>query len=350
MNIALLTLWHEYNYGAELQAYATIKVLQNMGHHVEMIDIRLSDGGRPSVVGRISQIIEYISPAKRKFERFWNKHIPRTRRYKSVRELQENPPIADVYMVGSDQVWNPEITKSFSNLYFLDFGDDSVKRVSYASSFGVSEWKFPELKENATKMLSRFDFITCREQSGVKLLKDTFGVDSINVVDPTLLLGDYQSFIKQRTKKHNLVCYPLGHDPELLEQSRKLADQLNMNFIDNFNAKKVCSRIVWDRNSIEQWITNIANAEFVVTRSFHGMLFSVMHHKQFAVIAGKKGRGVRLQNFMSSVGLMDRYYDNFDQMLDRKPWLATIDYKTVDHHVESLRAESLDILKNMLTL
>ena len=71
MNIALLTLWHEYNYGAELQAYATIKVLQNMGHHVEMIDIRLSDGGRPSVIGRISQIIEYISPAKRKFEKFW---------------------------------------------------------------------------------------------------------------------------------------------------------------------------------------------------------------------------------------------------------------------------------------
>lgn len=348
MRIALLTIWHEKNYGAELQAYATIKVLQNLGHEVEMIDIRLSDMGKPSLAGWVSLMIESVSPCNKKFNNFWKKYIPTTKRYKSIEELKKDPPKADVYMVGSDQVWNPAITRSFSNLYFLDFGEDSVKRVSYASSFGVSEWKFPELKENTTKMLSRFDFITCREQSGVKLLKDTFGVDSVNVVDPTLLLGDYQSFIKQRTKKHNLVCYPLGHDPELLEQSRKLADQLNMNFIDNFNAKKVCSRIVWDRNSIEQWITNIANAEFVVTRSFHGMLFSLMHHKQFVVIAGKKGRGVRLQNFLASIRLTDRYYEDFNHMLKDQPWLSSIDYKEIDKELEIMRQNSILSLKKML--
>lgn len=350
MKIALLTIWHEKNYGAELQAYATIKVLQNLGHEVEMIDVRLSDMGKPSLAGWVSLMIESVSPCNKKFNNFWKKYIPTTKRYKSIEELKKDPPKADVYMVGSDQVWNPEITRSFSNLYFLDFGEDSVKRVSYASSFGVSEWKFPELKESVTKLLSRFSFISCREQSGVMLLKETFGMNGENVVDPTILLGDYNNFIAQQTSSPNLVCYPLGHDPELLEQSHELAKQLNMNFIDNFNAKIIFGRIVWNRNSIEQWINNIANADFVVTRSFHGMLFSVMHHKQFAVIAGKNGRGVRLQNFLSSIGLMDRYYDNFEQMLATNPWLTPIDYQTVDHHVEALRAASLDKLIKMLTL
>lgn len=347
MKIALLTIWHEKNYGAELQAYATIKVLQNLGHEVEMIDIRLSDMGKPSLGGWVSLMIESVSPCNRKFNNFWKKYIPTTKRYKSIEELKKDPPKADVYMVGSDQVWNPEITKSFSNLYFLDFGEDSVKRVSYASSFGVSEWRFPELKDNVTTLLSRFDFISCREQSGVKLLKDTFGVDSVNVVDPTLLLGEYQNFIKQQTKTKNLVCYPLGYDPELLAQSRELAKQLDMKFVDNFNAKRILGRIVWNRNSIEQWITNIANADFVVTRSFHGMLFSIMHHKQFAVIAGKKGRGVRLQNFLSSIGLEDRYYNDFEQMLKGKPWLSLIDYAQIDGVIKIMRQNSILFLNKM---
>lgn len=350
MKIALLTIWHEYNYGAELQAYATIKFLQNMGHHVEMIDIRLADEGKTSIAGSLSKVIELMSPAKCKFEKFWTRYIPKTRRYKSIQELQSNPPIADIYMVGSDQVWNPEITKSFINLYFLDFGKDSVKRVSYASSFGESDWKFPGFIDDVTRWLSRFDFISCREQSGVKLLKETFGVNSINVIDPTLLLGEYQNFINYRTKSHNLVCYPLGHDPELLDHSRQLAKKLNLNFVDNFNAKKIFGRIVWNRNSIEQWITNIANAEFVVTRSFHGMLFSVMYHKQFAVIEGYKGRGVRLQNFLSSIGLADRYYNDFEDLLSAEPWLHPIDYEMCDKIVESLRKESFNALKKMLVI
>lgn len=347
MKIALLTIWHEYNYGAELQAYATIKVLQNMGHHVEMIDIRLSDEGKPSMLGLVSKIIESMSPAQHKFERFWTK-FPKTRRYKSILELQNDPPVADIYMVGSDQVWNPDITKSFRNIYFLDFGKDSVKRVSYASSFGVSEWKYRDYKDDVARLLSRFDFISCREQSGVKLLKDTFEVDSENVVDPTLLLGEYQNFIKQQTKTHNLVCYPLGYDPELQYHSRKLAKTLNLRFVDNFNAKRILGRIVWNRNSVEQWVSNIANAEFVITRSYHGMLFSIMHQKQFAVVAGNNGRSARLLDFLKEIGLEDRYFGDFSQLAENKPWLEEINYAKINEKVQSLREKSINVLQNML--
>ena len=98
MKIALLTIWHEKNYGAELQAYATIKVLQQLGHDVKMIDIRLSDMGKPSLGGRISLLVESISPNHRKFEYFWKSYIPTTQRYTSIEELQANPPEADIYI------------------------------------------------------------------------------------------------------------------------------------------------------------------------------------------------------------------------------------------------------------
>lgn len=127
MKIALLTIWHECNYGAELQAYATVKILQNLGHKVEMIDIRLSDCRKGNINQKIFNIVCGITPGYRKFINFWKKYIPVTRRYNSIDKLQKRPPVADVYLVGSDQVWNPELTKEFSLLYFLNFGDNNIK-------------------------------------------------------------------------------------------------------------------------------------------------------------------------------------------------------------------------------
>ena len=137
MKVALLTIWHEKNFGAELQAYATIKILQQLGHDPKMIDIRLSDISQTNIKGKIGNFISNFGPSQRKFEQFWKKYTPVTQRYRNLKELQNNPPAADVYMVGSDQVWNPDIVKGFTNVFFLNFGSDIIKRVYYASSFGV---------------------------------------------------------------------------------------------------------------------------------------------------------------------------------------------------------------------
>lgn len=159
MKIALLTIWHAMNYGAELQAYATVKALKQLGHQVEMIDIRLSDCHKPNLNGRIGNIISSFGPAHTKFEGFWKKYIPVTKRYCSIEQLQNDPPHSDVYMVGSDQVWNPDLTGGFAKLFFLDFGGENVKRISYASSFGTLEWKAKHLTEDVSKLIERFDYI-----------------------------------------------------------------------------------------------------------------------------------------------------------------------------------------------
>ena len=116
MKIALLTIWHEKNYGAELQAYATIKAIKHLGHCPEMINIHLASKEQPSFLGRIANFIEKLLPASTKFERFWSYYIPKTKKYNSVSELYNDPPQADIYIVGSDQVWNPDITKEFTFL------------------------------------------------------------------------------------------------------------------------------------------------------------------------------------------------------------------------------------------
>ena len=166
MKIALLTIWHEKNYGAELQAYATIKFLKSLSHDVKMIDVRLSDKDSKSIKFHIINVIESIGPCNRKFKKFWNHHIPTTQRYKSLIQLQNNPPIADLYIVGSDQVWNPDITKTFQEIYFLNFGGPHIKRISYASSFGQTDINY-ENPKIVHKLLSCFNNISCREYSGV---------------------------------------------------------------------------------------------------------------------------------------------------------------------------------------
>lgn len=345
MKIALLTIWHECNYGAELQAYATVKILQNLGHKVEMIDIRLSDCRKGNINQKIFNIVCGITPGYRKFINFWKKYIPVTRRYNSIDKLQKRPPVADVYLVGSDQVWNPELTKEFSLLYFLNFGDNNIKRVSFASSFGTTTWKYPELRNQIQQLLNRFSYITCREMSGVTLLKEVFDIHSTNVADPTLVLGDYVDLVPSYKQKSTLVYYPLGTDESLEIFAMKLAKELSLTPIKN-NARTILpGGLEWNRTGIEEWVRNIAEAKFVVTRSFHGLVFSILFHRQFAIVASPNGRNSRITDLLQLLGLSERFYNNFETLYSAKPWEEQIIYDEVDKKVAQLRAYSISELK-----
>lgn len=348
MKIALLTIWREKNYGAELQAYATIKVLQQLGHDVNMIDIRLSDCSRPNWKGRIGRFISQLGPSYKKFCSFWKKNIPTTKRYKSIKEIQADPPKADLYIVGSDQVWNPELTKEFAALYFLNFGDKNVKRISYASSFGSDKWKFPHLKEEIKGLLSRFSYVTCREDSGVQILKEEFGIDAKQVIDPTLLIDNYGDLTGNAIECDTLVYYPLSTDPELETYSLKLAKELNLKPVNNKHCTTLFGFAEWDRVSIAEWVKNIAEAKFVVTRSFHGMVFSILHKRQFAVLAGKHGRSTRLTSLLKILGIEDRFFGSIEELNNAKPWTKEIDYTIVYPKLMKIREQSINTLKECI--
>lgn len=349
MKIALLTIWHEKNYGAELQAYATMKILQELGHDVSMIDIRLTDMQKLSVKGYIAKGIMYFSPCYRKFNGFWEKYIPCTRRYKSLEELKADPPKTDVYIVGSDQVWNPDITKDFSTLFFLNFGHEHVKRISFASSFGVEEWKCGKINNEIASLLRRFSAISCREKSGVEILKKHFQIKATCVADPTIILGDYTNLTGLIQPRKSLVYYPLSNDCELENYAESLAKRLALKAINNKSSTTLFNRIEWDRTSIEDWVKNIAEAEFVITRSFHGVVFSLLYQRQFAVLASRNGRGVRLVDLLTQLGLSNRIYSNTDEMEKLEPWKDKIDYSIVSEKIDELRKQSFNFLKRALS-
>lgn len=351
MKIVLLTIWRVKNYGAELQAYATIKALKELGCTVKIIDYRLNELSFPTFKQRIIGLLNSLTLDTYKFNVFWEKYFPATKHYHSLKDLQKESPQADVYLVGSDQVWNPEITKDKISTYFLNFGNDSVRRISYASSFGISVWnmdsKFTVTIQN---LLNRFETLSSREKSGVSILKDTFHLEATHVLDPTLLYDDYTELIGKVIPQNTLVYYPLSPFPELESFSMNLAKDLNL-YYRNINKKSYLVRkIVWNRLSIGKWIKSIAESSFVVTPSFHGLAFSLIYKRQFAIVQNikDKNRSSRITDLLNALGLSDRYFTSVEELSNSRVWEKHINYQDVSKRISSLREQSWLFLKSVL--
>lgn len=350
MKIALLTIWHERNYGAEMQTYATIRAIHEIGHDVKVIDIRLSDVSTPSIKGRIGRCIEKFSPAEKKFQYFWKKHIPTTQRYHSLEELQANPPKADVYLVGSDQVWNPALTKALAPAFFLNFGREDIKRVSYASSFGTNTWiGNPKLTDMVQQQLKKFMLVSCREISGVKILEETFHINATHVLDPTLLHRDYNELIGLPQEKNTLVYYPLSPFSELESFCKELAERTNKEYINCNEKKHFVGKVVWQRPGIEEWVKSIAEASLVVTPSFHGLAFSLIYHRQFIIVQNTNGGKVnsRITSLLDILGLSERFFSSIEEARKSTIWDKSIDYILVEERLQSLREQSYSFLKSI---
>lgn len=337
------------NYGAEMQAYATVRALTELGHDVSIIDLRLEDINILSVKGRIAKVIEPFSLDYRHFHNFWSRYFPKTIRYKSVEALRKNPPQADMYLVGSDQTWNPNIMKSLFPVSLLEFGDDNVIRASYASSFGVNYWDFPAtLTEVMSSALKKFKFISCREKTGCDILQQMFGVKLVsNVLDPTLLHQDYTEITGELKESKTLAYYPLSStDNETGKYAKSLASLLNLDPINVNCIEYIGNKIIWNRTPIEEWIFSIGSAQFVLTKSFHGLAFSLIHKRQFAIV-NNKNVSSRISDLLALLGLQGRLFKTYDEMMESKIWEDKIDYNIITPKLEALRKQSWDYLMNL---
>ena len=350
MKIALLTIWHIGNYGAEMQAYATVKALKQIGHEVSLIDLRLTDVLPSTLKIKIASQISKHSKWSRKLNSFWNEFMVCSIRYTSLGQLRSNPPEADVYLVGSDQVWNPILTEGLSKAYFLDFGNDDTCRVSYASSLGVSKFANPQkFIEDYGSLLKRFKHVSCREKTGVELLKRYLDIDAENVLDPTLLHTDYDEITGGLSEEETLVFYPVSRDvADVEEMSRKLATELDLKFINANQKKTLFGNIKWDGLSIKEWLRIIGQAKFIVTPSFHGVAFSIIYHRQFIVVGTNAKRSSRITDLLEALNLSNRIYASVEDAMADKPWEKTIDYGQVGAKLNIMREASWDYLSNSL--
>lgn len=349
MKIALLTIWHSSNYGAELQTYATVRKLCEMGHIVQVIDYRLHDRKlRTSLKGKVFDFLHEISPVNLKFRFFWSRYIPATRQYLSPEDLRMDPPEADLYLVGSDQVWNPQITGIKASSYFLDFAPEGSKLASYASSFGTEMWRGDaRLTELAANQFVRFMSISCRELQGCRILKEQFNLDSTHVLDPTLLHNAYPELTGRIRRVNTLAYYQLSESPLLKKFAEQRAMEMGLEFTDVNHQCKLTSSFSWNRRSIGQWIKSIAESEFVITHSFHGLAMCLLYHRPFVIIYDHGNKSSRLMSLLQLVNLEDRFFTTIKEAQESDVWGRPIDFTRVD---EILLREKLKSINYMIKI
>ncbi|WP_300106719.1 polysaccharide pyruvyl transferase family protein [uncultured Alistipes sp.] len=333
--IGIVTIFHIPNYGAMLQCYSLCSYLQGLGYQVILYHIPLSN------IDRWAYKLKYHLKL-RFMDRFIRQYMPPI-----TRDLSEK---SDIYMVGSDQVWNPDITGSMWDRFFLSFAPQDAKKVSYAASLGTSTWNHPELKSEANDLLRKFSAITVREDSGVELLKKEFGIDSINVLDPCFLPISWEKLTGPIIPNESVVLYKLTNSYRFEREVRSFAKENKCHFISvlSYNLPFIGSLrgLNGKMQSVESCLRNIAQAKYVITDSFHATVFSILFQRQFAVLPGVKGRQTRLTSLLQKLELEDRLVSSFDEA--KRIVKIPIDYAKTGKIVASLQEQSLNILNNIL--
>lgn len=376
MRIGILTLPLHTNYGGILQAYALQTVLERMGHEVVVFDtpnkaylpplwkLPLSMTKRVLLkgLGKVDRIFiehhlnktrpviaQYIQP-------FIDNHIHR----KVIRKFTElKSQDYDAIVVGSDQVWRAIYfpmwgeKQDIQNAYLSFTEGWNIKRISYAASFGTDDWEYTDEQTLRCKaLLHMFDAVSVRESNGVVLCKKYFDIDSAHVLDPTLLLNefDYSIFFqKANTPKSQgtLLNYILDETEKNKTIIIDVANQKGLrsfsvnNPYENDESKPLSDRI---KPSVETWLRGFSDAKFVMTDSFHACVFSILFKKQFAVI-GNKVRGLsRIESLLECLGIEDRIVEDSNQVMQ----LPQINYDLVYVKLEQFRKKSWKFLNEAL--
>lgn len=329
MKIALITYYRSTNIGAVMQTYALCRYLKQSGHAVTIIDVRQDERANQLFYVKIIKSIVWSYRMKSLLAKYYP---PLTRHYRTLKDLQNDPPKSDCYLVGSDQVWNPYISKDLMYAFFLDFGEINVKRVSYASSFGLSSWPEDYIHSVSyiTCLLRRFDSLSVREEQGKSLCERTFGLSPKVVLDPTFLNETYDEFCRNVIERDFILCYKLNKTLDFWENIQYVGKTMNMKImLLNYNYPKKGFLYCFPP-SVKKWMRKFAEAKFIVTDSFHGIAFSIINRKQFVVILNDDGKNSRLINLLLKMGLENRMFNSISEMKTNNSWLQTIDYSKVE--------------------
>ena len=367
MRAGLITFHFAHHYGAQLQALATMKAIQGLGHDCEIIDYRLPHTTRTNQLFKKSTSVRamasdahtalHYAAFQRRFNRFEafvaEEMALSPRRYTSEDQLRDHPPEYDVYVAGSDQIWNPYIfaNKQFDPAFLLDFVAEG-RRIAYAPSLGV-----PRLPEDKAAELKRYlepySALSVREKRGQVVLKEAAGRDARVVLDPTLLLnGDDWGRLANPDRRQGpyILCYFVSDPGEAAPYALALSQKTGWPIVQLAGARRKidgASELVFDAGPRE-FLALFRDAAAVVTNSFHGAAFSLQFRKNFFTSMSPKERAEptfsRIYSLLSRLGCADRIIG-----LDTTaPLEAKMDYDKVYGRLEEARADSLAYLKAAL--
>ncbi len=321
MKICTITCHDVYNVGASLQAYALQTYLKSLGHDVRIIDYKpdyLSGHYRLDVVANPKYDKPFVRqayllaklpgrlrmlPRKKVFDDFTDKYLTLTKRYTSNAELAAEPPKADVYFAGSDQIWNPLFQNGKDPAFYLNFVRQGV-RASYAASFAVDE--FPqELRAVTAKYLSKFDNIAVREASGLAVLKSLGIENAQTVLDPVFLLDkahwEAMAKLPPKAEKPYLLVYDFDNSTAVRAQAEKIAAERGLKIYSIFNLPY--AERCFELCGPEEFLGLVRQADFVLSNSFHATAFSVIFEREFAVVERTEKINTRMRDFTALLGI-----------------------------------------------
>ena len=357
--ISVITVLNTVNYGSALQTFATQMFFESKGFEIEFVDYWRKDQTTEARIQRIKKDkksslkqwikkpirdfleIKSIKASEPIFRGFIKDKIHLTSHtYSSFEDLQADCPVADVYATGSDQMWNSGWNQGIERSFFLEFVPEGKKKIAYATSIGKTSFDDKEASE-IIPLIKKYDFITLREQSAVDLLRQ-YDIDSYLVLDPTLMLNKdtWSKYLPDiKMDKKYLLVYQLHneHDNANFDEAvSTIAREKNLEIVRitySYSDLKIGKKIVLPE--VFEFLALIANADFIVTDSFHGTAFSINFNKQMAIIYPKKF-STRMDNILSLTGLSERRYQSSDKT---EKWNKIIDYAPVNKILDDKRNE-----------
>ena len=359
MKVGIVTFHRAVNYGAVLQAYALQKAVEQLGNDCVILDYFCPEMEKYtkafSMFNKKHIIKNYIIACvkapfrkirKRKFTAFCKKYLVLS---EHIHNLQEEANRFDCFIAGSDQIWNDYLTGN-DLTYFLKFVKDNHKKVSYAACFGMQS--IPKsLQEQYKCQLAQFERISVRDETSKQLIEGLLGAGKeISIVaDPTLLFGAdfWSSFQSTNHEGRYVLVYSLNPEIGLMECAKKLRDKYGLKIIYICNDILEVKKYSYVKHLLsptpEKFVSLIANANYVVTNSFHGTVFSIIFHKNFYCETnyGDK-RNKRIEDLLEEVHCLDRIM-NGEGMVQEKE----IDWEVVDEAIEQIRQKSISYLKNV---
>ena len=379
MKIGIITLPFNSNYGGILQAYALQQVLKKSGHDVKNInrfskDIGisftrkiLSFGNRSikryllgiKVPVRIWPTAKEIKYMARHTEKFIYDNITLTHPLNGESEFSSLEKYGfDAYIVGSDQVWRPKYSPKIEN-HFLEFAkQQQVKKIAYAASFGVDKWEYtPEQTITCRQLAQKFNAISVREDAAVKLCRENLNIEVVQALDPTMLLGkeEYEELVRKdnlAARNQNLLIYILDITPRVEKIIQKVENEMNLkrfstmpkNLFRFVGKEKIDSCI---SPPVTNWIKGFMDADFVITDSFHGTVFSIIFNKPFFTLGNPKRGMSRFISLLKIFELEERLITEDEPNIEEK-LKHDIDFKKINKILETKKKEAISFLERTL--
>lgn len=356
--VGIITYHHVPNYGAAMQAWSLQMRLQHLGYDAFIVDYRpshLTTGGgfifpRDRWTLRANLVKGYmkLNAAKqklkgsdeklRRFERFHRDFLNiGAMRYTTNKSLRKNPPEADVYVCGSDQIWNASEQIGIDSSYFLDFAPQGVGRVAYAPSF-ARPFVHERFAAATAALIQKMDALSIREKSGVELIDKLCGREAEWVPDPTLLIEDNfpDAALPQSRAEEYIFSYTLRSRDVVAAIESNLADELGLELL---SPKNLSEKGMPEAGPLE-WLGYIKSSRFMITNSYHGTLFSIIFKRPFVFVAltgAKAGFNERAFSLLNGLGLEARIVKECDRNQLSQLIHDPIDWESVHEKIREWR-------------